>query len=32
MKKLHFARLLSIKRLAAGVTEEHDAVFKTLFK
>ena len=31
-EKLHFAQLLSIKRLAAGVSEELDAVFKTLLK
>lgn len=31
-EKLRFAQLLSIKRLAAGVSEELDAVFKTLFK
>jgi hypothetical protein len=31
-EKMRFAQLLSIKRLAAGVVEEHDAVFKTLFK
>lgn len=31
-EKLRYAQLLSIKRLAAGVVEEHDAVFKTLFK
>lgn len=31
-EKLHFAQLLSIKRLAAGVSEELDAVFKTLVK
>lgn len=31
-EKLHFAQMLSIKRLAAGVSEELDAVFKTLFK
>lgn len=30
--KLHFAQMVGIKRLAAGVTEELDAVFKTLFK
>ena len=31
-EKLHFAQLLSIQRLAAGVSEELDAVFKTLLK
>lgn len=31
-EKLHFAQMVGIKRLAAGVTEELDAVFKTLFK
>lgn len=31
-EKLDFAQLLSIKRLAAGVSEELDAVFKTLVK
>jgi hypothetical protein len=31
-EKLRYAQLLSIQRLAAGVVEEHDAVFKTLFK
>lgn len=31
-EKLHYAQLLSIKRLAAGVSEELDAVFKTLVK
>lgn len=31
-EKLKFAQLLSIKRLAAGVTEELDGVFKALFK
>jgi hypothetical protein len=31
-EKLHFAQLLSIKRLAAGVSEELDTVFKALFK
>lgn len=31
-EKLNFANLLSMKRLAAGVVEEHDAVFKALFK
>ena len=31
-EKLHFAQMLSIKRLAAGVSEELDAVFKTLLK
>lgn len=31
-EKLHFAQMLSVKRLAAGVAEELDAVFKTLFK
>ena len=31
-EKLHFAQMLSIKRLAAGVSEELDAVFKALFK
>lgn len=29
-EKLHYAQLLSVKRLAAGVSEELDAVFKTL--
>ena len=31
-EKLHFVQMLSIKRLAAGVSEELDAVFKALFK
>ena len=31
-EKLHFAQMVGIKRLAAGVTEELDAVFKTLFQ
>jgi hypothetical protein len=31
-EKLHYSRLLSVKRLAAGVTDELDGVFKTLFK
>jgi len=31
-EKLHFAQLLAVKRLAAGVAQEHDAVFKTLFR
>lgn len=31
-EKLNFANLLSMKRLASGVVEEHDAVFKSLFK
>lgn len=31
-EKLRYAQLLSIKRLAAGVTEELDGVFKALFK
>ncbi len=31
-EKLHFAQMLSIKRLAAGVSEELDAVFKALLK
>lgn len=31
-EKLHFAQMVGIKRLAAGVTEELDAVFKTLLK
>lgn len=31
-EKLHFAHMLSVKRLAAGVDEELNAVFKTLFK
>ena len=31
-EELHFAQMLSIKRLAAGVSEELDAVFKALFK
>ncbi len=31
-EKLHFAQMVGIKRLAAGVTEELDAVFKPLFK
>jgi hypothetical protein len=31
-EKLRFAQLLSIKRLAAGVTDELDDVFKVLFK
>ena len=31
-EKLHFAQMVGIKRLAAGVVEELDAVFKTLFK
>lgn len=31
-EKLHFAQMLSVKRLAAGVTEELDSVFKALLK
>lgn len=31
-EKLHFAQMVGIKRLAAGVVDELDAVFKTLFK
>jgi hypothetical protein len=31
-EKLKIAQLIAIKRLAAGVTEELDGVFKTLFK
>ncbi len=31
-QKLQFAQMLSVKRLAVGVTEELDAVFKTLLK
>lgn len=31
-EKLRFAQMVGIKRLAAGVTEELDAVFKTLLK
>ncbi|WP_426148740.1 StbB family protein [Polaromonas sp. DSR2-3-2] len=31
-EKLQFAQMLSVKRLALGVTEELDAVFKTLLK
>jgi len=31
-EKLHYAQLLSIQRLAAGVSEELDGVFKTLLK
>ena len=31
-EKLKFAQMLSVKRLAVGVTEELDAVFKTLLK
>jgi hypothetical protein len=31
-EKLRFAQLLSVKRLATGVSEELDAVFKTLLK
>lgn len=31
-EKLNYAQLLSIKRLAAGVTEELDGVFKALFR
>lgn len=31
-EKLHYAKLLAIKRLAAGVNAELDQVFKTLFK
>ena len=31
-EKLRFAQLLSVKRLATGVSEELDAVFKALFK
>lgn len=31
-EKLRYAQLLSVQRLAAGVIEEHDAVFKTLLK
>ena len=30
-EKLHYAQMLSIKRLAAGVSEELDGVFKVLF-
>ena len=30
--KLHYAQQFAIKRLAAGVTEEHDLVFKALVK
>lgn len=30
-EKTHFAKMLGIKRLAAGVTEELDGVFETLF-
>jgi len=32
VEKLRIAQLIAIKRLAAGVTEELDSVFKTLFK
>ncbi len=31
-QKLHCAQMVALKRLAAGVTEELDAVFKTLLK
>lgn len=31
-EKLRFAQLIALKRLAAGVTDELDAVFKTLLK
>ena len=31
-EKLHFAQRLSVKRLAVGVTDELDAVYKTLLK
>lgn len=31
-EKLHYAQMLAVKRLAAGVTEELDGVFKVLFK
>ncbi len=31
-EKLHFAKMIAIKRLAAGVSEELDSVFKVLFK
>lgn len=31
-EKLHFAQMVGIKRLAAGVVDELDAVFKTLLK
>jgi hypothetical protein len=31
-EKLRYAQMLSIQRLAAGVSEELDGVFKTLFK
>lgn len=31
-EKLRLSRLIGVKRLASGVTEELDAVFKTLFK
>lgn len=31
-EKLHFAQMLSVKRLAMGVTEELDCVFKVLLK
>ena len=31
-EKLRYAQLLSLQRLAAGVIEEHDVVFKTLLK
>jgi hypothetical protein len=31
-EKLHYAQMVGIKRLAAGVVEELDAVFKTLLK
>jgi len=31
-EKLHYSRLISIKRLAAGVSDELDGVFKTLFQ
>ena len=31
-EKLRYAQLLSVQRLAAGIIEEHDAVFKTLLK
>jgi hypothetical protein len=31
-EKLHYSRLIGIKRLAAGVSDELDGVFKTLFQ
>ena len=31
-EKLHYSRMISVKRLAAGVTDELDGVFKSLLK